>query len=541
MRNLSAKFLAEVHTLEGPFMRFFSKTVSLLLAVFILASTLAGCSQDEMSVLSSMLKSNTITSMESKTELRVKAELSGLPEDEAQKAALAIQMLNQSTFHFDQKVVRNFEKGIMKAQLDGKINLGGLPVDMGVWVDMDYSAEKPVFREVVALPSLLKMSLPKDIRNKEYFVIDLGQSGAKLPESGADMKMVMDLSRQIQSKATDLITAYAKQFKPGFTLVKAVGPRTIHGVSYPAYQLKLDDAAFKKLIKYVVNDYATNKDTFNLVKDYVLSLVKISEAIDPKSADEAEKVEKAFADMSAGLPVFAEEFNKFMEAVKDVTVLGEKGITITYVINDKGYIVNEEGVIDLALDANSIKSAIAALDKSADVTGIPPVVAKLEISFTTDITKINETVEIVLPELTEQNSLNLLELGNSFPFPAAPDEDAETGLTVYVNDAAVPFLAAPVTVNDRILVPAGELFDSIGGEVLWNPQTQSVTALVNDESVVEFVIGSKEAWVDGEAYTLDVPAQWINGRAYIPLRFLMESLGGDMEWDEKTTSAYIYY
>ena len=41
-------------------------------------------------------------------------------------------------------------------------------------------------------------------------------------------------------------------------------------------------------------------------------------------------------------------------------------------------------------------------------------------------------------------------------------------------------------------------------------------------------------YVDGVETELDVPAELNSGRTYVPLRFLAETLGLDVEWDSET-------
>ncbi len=50
------------------------------------------------------------------------------------------------------------------------------------------------------------------------------------------------------------------------------------------------------------------------------------------------------------------------------------------------------------------------------------------------------------------------------------------------------------------------------------------------ERIIELWIGKSEAKVNGKVVKLDVPPQIINNRTMIPLRFVSESLGYEVEW-----------
>ena len=54
------------------------------------------------------------------------------------------------------------------------------------------------------------------------------------------------------------------------------------------------------------------------------------------------------------------------------------------------------------------------------------------------------------------------------------------------------------------------------------------------ESVhIELQIGKKEYTVNGQGREMDVPAQIINGRTMVPLRFIAEALGAEVDWEPK--------
>jgi len=52
--------------------------------------------------------------------------------------------------------------------------------------------------------------------------------------------------------------------------------------------------------------------------------------------------------------------------------------------------------------------------------------------------------------------------------------------------------------------------------------------------VVVLQIGNTSAFVNSESVALDVPAKVINDRTFVPLRFVMESLNANVDWDPDT-------
>lgn len=62
---------------------------------------------------------------------------------------------------------------------------------------------------------------------------------------------------------------------------------------------------------------------------------------------------------------------------------------------------------------------------------------------------------------------------------------------------------------------------------------------MSEKKVIKLQIGNKNALVDGNKLTLDVPPQIINGRTMVPVRFISEGLGADVGWDGATKTVTI--
>ena len=133
------------------------------------------------------------------------------------------------------------------------------------------------------------------------------------------------------------------------------------------------------------------------------------------------------------------------------------------------------------------------------------------------------------------------------------DRYLQTGDTyVQLNDKILGFDQPPVTENDRTLVPMRFLFEQMGATVTWDDATQTATATVPvtteeeiqtfglaEEKSVAFSVDNTTATVNGSAATMDVPARLINDKTMVPLRFLSENLGFNVQWDEATRTAIV--
>lgn len=96
---------------------------------------------------------------------------------------------------------------------------------------------------------------------------------------------------------------------------------------------------------------------------------------------------------------------------------------------------------------------------------------------------------------------------------------------------------APKIVNDRTMLPARFVAESIGAKVDWDEEKQLVTIVgvneKNEEVTILITIDSDIALVNGKEVKLDSPAFIENDRTYTPLRFISENLGAKVDWNEE--------
>ncbi len=103
----------------------------------------------------------------------------------------------------------------------------------------------------------------------------------------------------------------------------------------------------------------------------------------------------------------------------------------------------------------------------------------------------------------------------------------------------------PIIKNNRTLLPIRVIIESLGGTIKWNGKTREVTIVLNGHSIV-LKIGNSTALVDGIKTKIDpndskVVPIIINGRTYLPLRFIAEHLGATVDWDGATKTVTLYY
>lgn len=113
------------------------------------------------------------------------------------------------------------------------------------------------------------------------------------------------------------------------------------------------------------------------------------------------------------------------------------------------------------------------------------------------------------------------------------------GVAVYLNGTLQFFdVPAQLDAGGRTMVPLRGIFEAVGAEVAWDQETKRVTA-TRDGRTVSLVVGDKTAYVNGDAYQLDVPAGIYRDRTLVPLRFVGESLGAVVQWEAEPPTVYL--
>ena len=83
--------------------------------------------------------------------------------------------------------------------------------------------------------------------------------------------------------------------------------------------------------------------------------------------------------------------------------------------------------------------------------------------------------------------------------------------------------------HGRLLVEMRALFEWLGWMVEWNPWEHRIDA-TNGVHGLTMWIDNAEAWVNGGQYWLDVPARLRYGKTYVPLRFVAEATGCQVDY-----------
>lgn len=103
---------------------------------------------------------------------------------------------------------------------------------------------------------------------------------------------------------------------------------------------------------------------------------------------------------------------------------------------------------------------------------------------------------------------------------------------VLIGKGNAKFDTPPVIKHGRTLIPVRAVSEAMGATVEWNDE-EKIATITKDEIVIKFNLAENKVYVGEAEVALDVPAEVMNNRTMVPLRFIAEQLGLNVEWDEE--------
>lgn len=93
----------------------------------------------------------------------------------------------------------------------------------------------------------------------------------------------------------------------------------------------------------------------------------------------------------------------------------------------------------------------------------------------------------------------------------------------------------PVVLQGYTMVPISFITKELGVDIQYSAATKSVT-IHNDSTTITLLIDNKTATVNDEQLELDAPVKLVKGRTMVPLRFVGERLGLNVQWEQQTST-----
>ncbi|OKP93571.1 N-acetylmuramoyl-L-alanine amidase family protein [Paenibacillus sp. P46E] len=93
-------------------------------------------------------------------------------------------------------------------------------------------------------------------------------------------------------------------------------------------------------------------------------------------------------------------------------------------------------------------------------------------------------------------------------------------------------------VNGSVMIPIRVVVENLGFEVLWEQKSRKVTVQQDGKSV-QLAVGSKTAEADGVSLPLNAAPKQTGGTVLVPIRFVSEQFGLKVGWDNSDKTVYL--
>lgn len=157
-------------------------------------------------------------------------------------------------------------------------------------------------------------------------------------------------------------------------------------------------------------------------------------------------------------------------------------------------------------------------------------------------------VTVIVPTLADESiSSSLLEPAGTELLPLHVSIELQIGSNhCRCNGEDISMDAAPVIIEGRVMLPLRSVIEALGGTIEWDESTQQSTIRLHGHTL-QIWAGKNIAVLDGKPVEIDpdnlqlTPCIVPPGRCILPLRFVAESLGCDVQWLGSTQKIIINY
>jgi hypothetical protein len=179
-----------------------------------------------------------------------------------------------------------------------------------------------------------------------------------------------------------------------------------------------------------------------------------------------------------------------------------------------------EARYEAAKDSGDLELAAGIL---AEIEGVRTQIQSYKLEMKEKIQNMHEVMkqQYTAEELSADPSLTVLPVEN-----------------IYFTGGTMKFDTPPVIKDGRTLIPIRSISTALGAEVTWNSEERKAVIEYGD-AVIEFNVDEGIVYLNGQETEIDVPAKIMNGRIVVPLRFVIENMDLEVEWEQETQTIII--
>lgn len=133
--------------------------------------------------------------------------------------------------------------------------------------------------------------------------------------------------------------------------------------------------------------------------------------------------------------------------------------------------------------------------------------------------------------MTSLLALGLVFMSHPLISHAAQSDDEKRPVEVNVNGKFISMDVHPIMDNTRLFIPIRSL-SSLGLSYSWNPSTKIAAVKNKNGEYLKITVGSNIAYKANQPIKMDQAATSNDGRVLVPIRFVTETLGYNVQYDE---------
>lgn len=321
-------------------------------------------------------------------------------------------------------------KTTVKEEVRSTVKFGGMMGAMpaqetSMWLDYSSNNMKMLYKLPKETIAPIAESDPNmaALKDKDYLVLDFNKMGqmSDPKETTIDFQKLNKVVEEFTPQIEALAKEYTLGYKPNLNIISKLSDvtKTPDGRNAEVYRLTLNNSTLSSLMSYTGNN-ALNFIQKDAVKEFIVSYMNAITDAMPTPEGEAKPDFKIEMDnLISNMPYVSLQYSNFVNKLSSLELLGSKGISIDYYLNENGHAIYETGSMDLKVDL--AKFSALSPEPSSALKGV----LNLNVNFNTNLTKINETLDINMPVLNNTNSIDFVDLMNMMNAPIEVEDGTE--------------------------------------------------------------------------------------------------------------------
>ena len=250
-----------------------------------------------------------------------------------------------------------------------------------------------------------------------------------------------------------------------------------------------------------------------------------------------------------GTSTFSQDLNKTLEALDEITMLGDQGIVIDYLINNQGYIVGQTGVIDLYMSTQQVDDVLEKLSPTGDYPASNQheyleATATLSLKVSSETSRINENIIIDFPKLTPGNTIDFNDMGDFAAASAkvirqqvSSSKSPSASKSIPASSKASQDSIKPIVIGKHVILPLEPVCKSLG--ITYKKDKDNSYSIVHTKKTIRFTSSSNEITVNNAPASLSLPVMDIDNRLFVPQEFVERYLGAGIVLNESDKTVTI--